>query len=1276
MPSQRSLRTAHKTTNTKYLMKLMSAKSSNTSAAILAGMLLIPAASQAAQLAYEGFNYAAGSGNLNTLNGGSGWGGTWQTVNNGSADVVASSLVAGTSAATDYDARSIGNSCNLPNQRRIGRYLDTSLGGPFGSRGFRDSLGRIGADGKTIYISFMQQPNGTSNYYEFEFHRGDLGDGGRIGGIGNDTGTNNVNLRAPNGTHTTIGAGSTAVNFYVVRIDFKAGNDDVYVYRNPTTTTEPGSATLTRLAAADMSFDGISFGAFNNGRTVAHDEVRLGETWADVTVPQVALPAFTSQPRSSTSFVGGNVVLAAEVSGQPLPTYQWYQGTTLLTGKISATLALSNVQPGDAGDYFLTATNSQGAVTSNAAHLTVQQSTPGLLAYEGFDYDAGSGKLTGKTGGLGWGAAWANVNGGGGNVISGSLTASTNAPNGYDAQSLGNSAYCPNSQRDGRVVDTSLGGRFGTAGYVDANGNIGADGKTVYISFLQQPDGTSYFYEFELHRGNLGDPGRIGGVGNDTGNPVVNLRTGGTTTLIGPGSTGVNLYVVRIDFKAGNDDVYVYQNPLSATEPATPTLKKLAISDMSFNGVSLAAYVNGRTVKHDEIRIGQSWSDVVFGSSRRQLVWTGDGSSNTWNFAAANWNAGAGATAFVDGDPVNFDDSGLDSPAVNIPASVDTASLTATNATKNYTLGGAGTINCSGSLAKSGGGTFTLTGPSNFSSAAVVNGGTLALNGSAFVGGGLTANAGTTTLGGTNSLVGLISTSGSVSLTGPTTIAGTGAFIWMGNTDPLNAAAASTVTIEAGGSLTMTAALADSWVIGRDGGKGVLTQNGGTVTYNPTNRNEAYIGASMFTTTTAAYNMHGGTLEMSAKNLIIALGPVTTSLNQSGGTINLRQLALGASLSQGAGTGNFEFTGGVMNVGTGGIVSSNGHYAVNLGGGTLSAAADWGSPLGMTLTDTNGAVTFDTAGHKITLTGAVGGSGGLVKTGAGTLVLNGFNSFSGPTTVSGGTLAGAGNSLSPTLTVAAGASVAPGNGGIGTFYCAAATFASGSTLALEINSSNAMADELVAAAEVDITGANVTFNEIGSGTLAGGTKLVILDYTGSTLTGNFAGHAEGASVTVGTNTFVLSYVDSSMVTLTAVDPFSAWAAAHGLDGSADKDPAFGADPDHDGIANGLEWILGGNPLAQDSAALITTSGSAANGLTLAFTRAEASLGSATLTVEWTTSLDGVWTEVPVEQAGGSYADNVTVTVNQAATPDAVTVHIPASNAVNGGLFARLRASMP
>jgi fibronectin-binding autotransporter adhesin len=142
-------------------------------------------------------------------------------------------------------------------------------------------------------------------------------------------------------------------------------------------------------------------------------------------------------------------------------------------------------------------------------------------------------------------------------------------------------------------------------------------------------------------------------------------------------------------------------------------------------------------------------------------------------------------------------------------------------------------------------------------------------------------------------------------------------------------------------------------------------------------------------------------------------------------------------------------------------------------------------------------------------------------------------------------------------------------------------------------------------------------------------------------------------------------------------PFATWASSNGLDGSPGKEAGFNDDPDGDGVANGLEWILGGNPLDGQSGSLITTTASASGGLTLSFTRNEDSIGVATLAVDYNASLASPWNSAIIgATSSGPDANGVTVTINAAATPDTVTVTIPASNAPAGKLFGRLKATQP
>ncbi|WP_349630453.1 autotransporter outer membrane beta-barrel domain-containing protein [Bradyrhizobium iriomotense] len=122
---------------------------------------------------------------------------------------------------------------------------------------------------------------------------------------------------------------------------------------------------------------------------------------------------------------------------------------------------------------------------------------------------------------------------------------------------------------------------------------------------------------------------------------------------------------------------------------------------------------------------------------------------------------------------------------------------------------------------------------------------------------------------------------------------------------------------------------------------------------------------------------------------------------------------------------------------------------LSFGGGTLQVLADFVSSRSVTLNAGGG--TFDSNGYSVTLSGAVGGAGGLTKIGSGTLVLTGTSSYTGATIVNAGvldvegaitatsavtvnagaTLTGSGLVDPLTVTINAGGVLAPGNGTAG-----------------------------------------------------------------------------------------------------------------------------------------------------------------------------------------------------------------------------------------------------
>ena len=142
-----------------------------------------------------------------------------------------------------------------------------------------------------------------------------------------------------------------------------------------------------------------------------------------------------------------------------------------------------------------------------------------------------------------------------------------------------------------------------------------------------------------------------------------------------------------------------------------------------------------------------------------------------------------------------------------------------------------------------------------------------------------------------------------------------------------------------------------------------------------------------------------------------------------------------------------------------------------------------------------------------------------------------------------------------------------------------------------------------------------------------------------------------------------------------VNAYLAWATTtHGLSGG---NAAFDFDYDKDGIANGMEWILGGNPTVNDNSSILpAVTGTATGGLTLVFNRATASIPETTLTCEWNTDLNSTWNSIPIGVADvGPSGINPTVDID-APSVGKVTVNIPAGNAVGGRIFARLKATNP
>ena len=491
-----------------------------------------------------------------------------------------------------------------------------------------------------------------------------------------------------------------------------------------------------------------------------------------------------------------------------------------------------------------------------------------------------------------------------------------------------------------------------------------------------------------------------------------------------------------------------------------------------------------------------------------------------------------------------------------------------------------------------------------------------------------------------------------------------------------NSGAEGTYTLSGAGALTVS----NEVVVGRESGTGTLNVNGGTIT--TADNGNMYIGRRNGTGTlnqsngviivnkefgvgtrddnkvgTGTYNLSGGSLSVS-NNIFIGKelgslgtvnmtgGTMTTSdklqighnqstgaFTQSGGTVNVQNeiylgnettnTSVGTYTLSGAavvnvgnevvvgrenGTGVLNLDGGTLNANK--ISGGSGSATVNFNGGVLQAKRDEGNLIeGLDSANIqSGGLKIDSNGFSVSTGQLLTGTGGVEKLGQGQLTLLAPSTYAGTTTVTAGVLRVEKTGLNAIV--------------------------------------DATADTLVA--------------QFAAPTAPGAYRI---------LPGPLAGSQTFTATGLGSRQQATFDHQTSTVTVTGEpdgDPYAGWIESFTpnplLPDDASKLPT--ADPDGDGIANLMEYVLaGGNPVVP-SLSILPTLASVGDDLVLSYTRNDESEADTTQVGQWTTDLT-IWNDVVpvVVNENGPSADDMTVTV-------------PKSNAVNGKLFLRLKASMP
>jgi autotransporter-associated beta strand protein len=352
-----------------------------------------------------------------------------------------------------------------------------------------------------------------------------------------------------------------------------------------------------------------------------------------------------------------------------------------------------------------------------------------------------------------------------------------------------------------------------------------------------------------------------------------------------------------------------------------------------------------------------------------------------------------------------------------------------------------GNLSGTGSLTKTGAGILTLTN-ANYTGVTTIGAGNLAIYGGSFgsasstfivgAAGGVVSNA---TL---NALSGFIGTSasqsgahltvngnatatfatgvtiGSAANTAGNLTVNTTGNVGLGavtiNRDSGSAAAnaAGGLIVNQGTVTATTVTIAQSGV----GGRGAdLNINGGSLTIGDSSSTGAF---SINSTTGNGYvTMSGGSLTyLGTDGLLMTIGGGPSVLNIYGGTATLTGVTLnstnGSAITSTMTMLGTNSTPPTLYLGSVGLVANQpgATVSVTLSNAVVGAMADWSSAAPITLSGNTTLKAADAAAvaHNITLSGVLSGNGGLTKTGNGTLVLSGANTYTNSTTVSAGIL--------------------------------------------------------------------------------------------------------------------------------------------------------------------------------------------------------------------------------------------------------------------------------
>lgn len=753
-------------------------------------------------------------------------------------------------------------------------------------------------------------------------------------------------------------------------------------------------------------------------------------------------------------------------------------------------------------------------------------------------------------------------------------------------------------------------------------------------------------------------PGGTGTLGTITG--ITNLTLGGTLDWErSANSTASDGIAINGTLTISPGLVF---NPSAVGFPSAGTRSYTVVSGLSQNSPLTQADIDNLPV----LPADYTWdtsdptalkiSHVQAGSN---LVWAGTGANGNWDTSAANWTGGSGI--YQEGDFCTFDDTATGTTTIDIPVDVNPGAVLFNNSTLNYTVGSStypkagigGTI----TLTKQGSGTLTLTSSNFHSGGTTISGGVLSFADGAIPAiGALTMDGGTLRWepGNVQDVSAVINMPNGKTATFDTNGNNVTFANGIGNT--------STASLVKTGAGSLALGGTGSWTGGVEIQQGTLVANtngalgGNTITLGATAQDTAFILANRsdvpnaitvsaigIGAVTIGANNTGSGLNAATISGIITLNRPTTF---SGG-VSEDRLAIDGRVTGNVGTLTIaggsrttllstlnDFTGNIVVTGTGtilqasvatvaGVIPDATNVTVDAGAIFQTASnsgvetiggingtgeirsfkdANPGNIFGPSLVIGGGDQNGDFSGVIANGNSALN----ITKTGTGTQVLRGFNTYTGNTTVNAGTLQLADDAALGFRVTNTGCNTLTGAG----------TVTLDGNFAIDVSA---------------VTNTTGTWQLENADTLTGayGATFQVVTPTGTPWT-----DAGSDKWKLSSGNLEFTFDETTGILTVEQGGFASWIAGFGLD-AADQDP--GDDPDHDGLTNLVEYALDGrNPAVSDGAPGTFASN------TLSFAKRALAAADPKISYQIQESDDlgitDTWTEAP---AGPDYTNNST-----------------------------------